>query len=200
MPKKQNPYTGLGLGHKDWLFDEEESSRKETAHPAADLRVKAPQPRTAEAPGLFASYNKGKPDNKEKLTRKEKSFRPPRLQRKLAGRYALLALALLAVITGSLSGLILVYSAELPQIHDLERYRPSTTTDLYDQKGRLIGSFALERRVIVNYEDLCQLCARPLFLLKTRALNPTGASTFFASPAPSGTTFAARAAGRVRPR
>ena len=24
---------------------------------------------------------------------------------------------------------------------------------LYDQKGRIIGSFALERRVVVNYDD-----------------------------------------------
>ena len=62
-------------------------------------------------------------------------------------------LLILAVTTGSLAGLTLVYSVDLPQIHDLERYRPSTTTDLYDQKGRIIGSFALERRVVVNYDD-----------------------------------------------
>jgi penicillin-binding protein 1A len=59
----------------------------------------------------------------------------------------------LAAIAGSLAGLTLVYSVDLPQIHDLERYRPSTTTELYDQKGRPFGSFALERRIIVNYED-----------------------------------------------
>ena len=45
----------------------------------------------------------------------------------------------------------LVYSADLPQIQELESYRPSTTTDLYDVKGRVIGSFALQRRVIVDY-------------------------------------------------
>ncbi len=141
MPKKQNPYSELGLGRKDWLFDEEESSPKESARTPT-------QPRIKDEHGLFSSYGKEAP------TRKIKPPHPPRLNRKLAGRYALLTLAILAVITGSLSGLILVYSAELPQIHDLERYRPSTTTDLYDQKGRLIGSFALERRIIVNYDDL----------------------------------------------
>lgn len=78
---------------------------------------------------------------------------PPRHRRKLAGRITLILLALLSISTGSLAGLILVYSAELPEIHDLERYRPSTNTDLYDQKGRLIGSFALEHRVVVNYDD-----------------------------------------------
>ncbi len=69
------------------------------------------------------------------------------------GKFALIALLLLAVVTGSLSGLMLVYSVDLPQIHDLERYRPSTTTDLYDRNGKVIGSFALQRRIVVNYND-----------------------------------------------
>ena len=89
-------------------------------------------------------------------------FRPPRArlekapqrpQRKLAGRTTFAVLFSLAAITGSLAGLMLVYSVDLPQIHDLERYRPSTTTQLYDQKGRVFGSFALERRIIINYDD-----------------------------------------------
>jgi len=89
-------------------------------------------------------------------------FRPPRSrrdsapepnQRKLAGRFTFAVLFALAAIAGSLAGLTLVYSVDLPQIHDLERYRPSTTTELYDQKGRPFGSFALERRIIVNYDD-----------------------------------------------
>lgn len=78
---------------------------------------------------------------------------PPYRRRKLAGRSALLLLFVLATITGSLAGLMLVYSVDLPQITDLERYRPSTSTDLFDRKGRPIGSFALERRVVVNYDD-----------------------------------------------
>jgi penicillin-binding protein 1A len=78
---------------------------------------------------------------------------PTRKRRKLAGKLILAALLILAVITGSLGGLMLIFSVDLPQIHDLERYHPSTTTDLYDQKGRIIGSFALERRIVVNYDD-----------------------------------------------
>jgi penicillin-binding protein 1A len=61
-------------------------------------------------------------------------------------------LLLLAVITGSLAGLTLVYSVDLPQIHDLEHYRPSTNTELYDRKGRIIGTFALERREVIGYD------------------------------------------------
>ena len=54
----------------------------------------------------------------------------PRRRRKLAGRSAIAALVMLAAITGSLAGLTLVYSVNLPQIEDLEQYRPSTMTDL----------------------------------------------------------------------
>jgi len=75
-------------------------------------------------------------------------------RRKLAGRSALAVLLVLAVITDSLAGLTLVYSVDLPQIDELEHFRPSTTTDLYDRKGRVIGSFALERREVVDYDGL----------------------------------------------
>jgi len=78
---------------------------------------------------------------------------PEHRRRKLAGKLTFGGLLALAVITGSLAGLTLVYSVDLPQINDLEHYRPSTTTDLLDRKGRVIGSFALERRVVVNYDD-----------------------------------------------
>ncbi len=73
---------------------------------------------------------------------------------KLAGNITFVALLVLAVIAGSLTGLMLVYSVDLPQIADLERYRPITTTDLLDVHGRVFGSFALERRIVVPYEAL----------------------------------------------
>jgi penicillin-binding protein 1A len=81
-------------------------------------------------------------------------MRPAPLRgRKVAGRFALAVLVLLAIVTGSLAGLTLVYSVDLPQIEDLERYRPSTVTDLYDRNGKVIGAFALEQREIVGYDD-----------------------------------------------
>jgi penicillin-binding protein 1A len=73
---------------------------------------------------------------------------------KLAGSITFLALLVLAVIAGSLTGLMLVYSVDLPQIADLERYRPITSTDLLDVHGRVFGSFALERRIVVPYEAI----------------------------------------------
>ncbi|HZD46165.1 MAG TPA: PBP1A family penicillin-binding protein [Acidobacteriaceae bacterium] len=73
--------------------------------------------------------------------------------RKVAGKLALLLLVLLAAAAGSLAGLTLVYSVDLPQIADLEHYKPLATTELYDLHGRLFGSFAMERRNVVQYDD-----------------------------------------------
>jgi len=54
---------------------------------------------------------------------------------------------------GALTGLTLVYSADLPQINALDHYRPISNTVLYDDEGRPFGSFALQRRTIAQYED-----------------------------------------------
>jgi penicillin-binding protein 1A len=90
-------------------------------------------------------------------------------RRKLAGKFALAVLLLLAVITGSLSGLMLLYSADLPQIQDLEHYRPSTTTDLYDRNGRVIGSFALERRIVVNYDGFAPILREAVISIEDKS-------------------------------
>jgi len=102
--------------------------------------------------------------------RRQQTVPPPALQRrKLAGKITLIALITLAVITGSLAGLTLVYSVNLPQINDLERYRPSTTTDLYDQKGRVIGSFSLERREVVNYDDFAPVLRQAVISIEDKS-------------------------------
>jgi penicillin-binding protein 1A len=62
-------------------------------------------------------------------------------------------LVLFSAAVGAAAGLLLVYSTDLPQVEELERYRPSSVTELYDGKGRVIGTFALQRRVIAAYDD-----------------------------------------------
>jgi len=73
--------------------------------------------------------------------------------KKLVGRVLFAVLALLAVVVGATAGSLLVYSTGLPQVEELEHYRPSSITELYDDQNRVVGSFALQRRVIVTYED-----------------------------------------------
>ncbi|HYV73430.1 MAG TPA: PBP1A family penicillin-binding protein [Candidatus Binatia bacterium] len=62
-------------------------------------------------------------------------------------------LVVLAAALGAAAGLLLVFSTDLPQVTELERYRPSTITELYDDQSRVIGQFALQRRVIDKYDD-----------------------------------------------
>jgi len=93
----------------------------------------------------------------------------PVRRHKLAGRVAFLALFLLAIVTGALAGATLVYSVDLPQIRDLERYRPSTTTDLYDRNGHIIGSFALQRRVVVNYDDFAPILRQAVISIEDKS-------------------------------
>jgi penicillin-binding protein 1A len=92
----------------------------------------------------------------------------PKSRRKLAGRAAFIALLALAVITGSLAGLMLVYSVDLPQIDELEHYRPTTVTDLYDRNGKLIGSFALERREIVGYDGFAPVLRQAVISIEDK--------------------------------
>src|ERR1039457_2606449 len=66
--------------------------------------------------------------------------------RRIAVRATFLILLGLSCLFGVMCGLMLVYSIDLPQMDDLVRYRPNTTTELLDIHGREIGSFALERR------------------------------------------------------
>lgn len=93
---------------------------------------------------------------------------PRRGGRKIAGRLALFVLVLLAVITGSLAGLTLVYSVDLPQIQDLERYRPSTITVLYDRNGQEFGSFALEQREIIGYDGFAPVLRQAVISIEDK--------------------------------
>jgi penicillin-binding protein 1A len=75
---------------------------------------------------------------------------PSRRAARIATFYVLLGLS---SVFGAMCGLMLVYSIDLPEIDDLTRYRPNTTTQLLDVHGRPFGSFALERRMAVPYSE-----------------------------------------------
>jgi penicillin-binding protein 1A len=74
-------------------------------------------------------------------------------RRRLVGWVVYGLLVLMAAGVGSLAGLLFVYNTDLPQVDDLEHYRPISNTELYDDQGRVIGSFALQRRVVARYQD-----------------------------------------------
>src|SRR6201997_5565229 len=73
--------------------------------------------------------------------------------RKFVGRVLFGLLVLISALVGATTGLLLVYTTDLPQVEALEAYRPSSITELYDDHERVIGSFALQRRVVAGYDD-----------------------------------------------
>jgi penicillin-binding protein 1A len=75
------------------------------------------------------------------------------VSRKRVGHVLFAILVLVSALVGATFGLLLVYSTDLPQVDELEHYRPSSITELYDGQGRIIGSFALQRRVVAKYDD-----------------------------------------------
>src|SRR5579863_2568154 len=74
--------------------------------------------------------------------------------RKVVGRVAFAILLLGAISIGAVAGLLFVYSSDPPQIHALEDFRPDIVTELYSDDGQVIGNFALQRRVLLTYEQI----------------------------------------------
>jgi penicillin-binding protein 1A len=73
---------------------------------------------------------------------------------KLIDRVALAFLLLCAIALGAAAGLLFVYESDLPEIHALETYRPNVVTEIYADDGQLVGSFALQRRILMTWEQI----------------------------------------------
>jgi len=87
---------------------------------------------------------------------------------KLFGVVVFAILVLVAIAVGAAAGLLLVYSTDLPQVDQLEHYRPSAVTELYDSRGRVIGTFALQRRVIASYDDYPEVLRNALVSIEDK--------------------------------
>jgi len=102
-------------------------------------------------------------------------FREPEFRsRRVAARAAFYLLLGASSLFGVMVGLLLVYSINLPQMADLERYRPSTTTELYDIHGKVFGSFALERRVVVPYSELPPVLRNAILSIEDKDFESNG--------------------------
>src|ERR1700747_2237580 len=73
--------------------------------------------------------------------------------RKLVGRVLFGLVMPIAILVGATGGLLLVYTTGLPRGDAREAYHPRSITELSDDHGKVIGSFALQRRVGVGYDD-----------------------------------------------
>src|SRR6202047_2251420 len=72
----------------------------------------------------------------------------------LFGRLAFTFLLLCSIAFGAAIGLLFVYTSDLPEIHALEDYRPNVVTELYADDGQSIGTFALQRRILLTYAQI----------------------------------------------
>src|SRR5688500_1329637 len=75
-----------------------------------------------------------------------------------AFRYArhagIAALFVTAALLGTLSGVLFAYSDDLPEVSALDDYAPNTITRVLGKDGQLVGEFAVERRVVIHYNDM----------------------------------------------
>jgi penicillin-binding protein 1A len=72
----------------------------------------------------------------------------------LFGRLAFTFVLLCSIAFGAAIGLLFVYTSDLPEIHALEDYRPNVVTELYADDGQSIGTFALQRRILLSYAQI----------------------------------------------
>lgn len=76
----------------------------------------------------------------------------------IATRYArhagFAALFVAAALLGTLSGVLFAYSGDLPEVSALDDYAPNTITRVLGKDNQLVGEFAVERRVVIQYTDI----------------------------------------------
>ncbi|MGE0866541.1 MAG: penicillin-binding protein 1A [Vicinamibacterales bacterium] len=70
-------------------------------------------------------------------------------------RYAgIAALFVATALLGTAAGVLFAYSDDLPLISGLDDYAPNTITRVLGKDDRLVGEFAVERRVVIHYDDI----------------------------------------------
>ena len=66
----------------------------------------------------------------------------------------LIALFLVAAMLGTVGGVLFASSDDIPEISALDNYQPNTITRLLARDERVIGEFAIERRIVIGYDDM----------------------------------------------
>src|SRR5690349_6977502 len=73
---------------------------------------------------------------------------------RFARQAGIAALFVFAALLGTLSGVVLAYSDDLPIISKLDDYSPHTITRVLGRDGAVVGEFAVERRAVVTYAQI----------------------------------------------
>lgn len=73
---------------------------------------------------------------------------------RIARSATVIALFAAAALLGTLSGVLFAFAGDLPEISALDNYNPSTITRVYAANGDVIGEFAVQRRLVIGYDDI----------------------------------------------
>jgi penicillin-binding protein 1A len=99
---------------------------------------------------------------------------------RVARHAGLAALFVTAALLGTLTGVLFAYSDDLPRVSALDDYEPNTITRVLGRDEALVGEFAVERRVVLRYEDIPErlrqavLAAEDSGFFSHFGLSPTG--------------------------
>ncbi len=99
---------------------------------------------------------------------------------RFARRAVIVALFVAAALLGTLSGVLFAYSDDLPAVSALDQYAPNTITRVLGRDDQLVGEFAVERRVVLHYNDIPErlrqaiLSAEDADFFSHFGLSPTG--------------------------
>jgi len=73
---------------------------------------------------------------------------------RVARQAGLVVLFVAMALLGTLSGVLFAYADDLPEISALDSYEPHTITRVMARDGQVIGEFAIERRVVIGYDQM----------------------------------------------
>ena len=97
-----------------------------------------------------------------------------RLVVRIARSAGLVILFATVAMAGILSGVLFAYAGDLPEISALDDYRPNTISRVHAANGQVIGEFAVERRVVISYDDIS-----PMFREAIISAEDAGFNTHF---------------------
>ena len=92
---------------------------------------------------------------------------------KIARQATIAALFIVAALLGTLSGVVFAYADDLPLISALDDYSPHTITRVLGRDGAVVGDFAVERRVVVTYQQIPEVLRNAIVVgRRRRVLRP----------------------------
>jgi len=69
-------------------------------------------------------------------------------------RVVVTALFAAAILGGALVGVFFAFESDLPQVTSLEDFQPNIITQVFAADGSVLGEFAIEKRVVVEFRDI----------------------------------------------